>query len=212
MLHTETVANNTLGLLKTLMRDENLSDFILAGGTNLALRLGHRKSVDLDFYRSFEGHDLQQYLMEKYHFEPEFVREHHTVKGLINGIKVDFVAHIYPPLNEPEIEEGVRLYSLNDIAAMKLVAISDNGSRLKDFVDMAYLSTKMPLTEMLSSYAGKYKNVNSVHALRGLSYFGDIDFNVKIALTHGRFEWLKIEKRIREMIKYENKTFDTFPI
>jgi hypothetical protein len=196
------------------MQDEKLSDFILAGGTNLALRLGHRKSVDLDLFphKSFDGHDLQQYLTEKYHFESDFVRERDTVKGLINGIKVDFVAHIYPLLNEPVVEEGIRMYSLNDIAAMKLVAISDNGSRLKDFVDMTYLSTKMSLTEMLSSYAGKYKNANAMHALRGLSYFGDIDFNTKIELTHGRFEWPKIEKRIREMIKYENKTFETFPI
>jgi hypothetical protein len=196
------------------MRDENLSDFILAGGTNLALRLGHRKSVDLDLFphKSFDGYGLRQYLTEKYHFVPEFIREHDTVKGVINGIKVDFVAHIYPPLNEPAVEEGIRLYSLNDIAAMKLVAIGDNGSRLKDFVDMTYLSTKMSLTEMLSSYAGKYKNANPVHALRGLSYFGDIDFTVEIELTHGRFEWQKIEKRIQEMIKYENKTFETFPI
>jgi hypothetical protein len=213
MLRTETVADNTLGLLKTLMHDENLSGFILAGGTNLALRLGHRKSVDLDLfpYTSFDGRELQQYLTEKYHFDPDFVREHNTVKGLIDGIKVDFVAHIYPLLKEPEIEEGIRMYSLNDVAAMKLVAISDNGSRLKDFVDVTYLSTKMSLTEMLSSYAGKYKNVNSVQALKGLSYFGDIDFNTKIELTHGRFEWQKIEKRIREMIKYENKIFETFP-
>ncbi|MDR2804322.1 MAG: nucleotidyl transferase AbiEii/AbiGii toxin family protein [Dysgonamonadaceae bacterium] len=214
MLQIATVASDTLELLKTLMRDEKLSGFILAGGTNLALRLGHRKSVDLDLfpYKSFDGHKLQQYLTEKYHFEPEFVREHDTVKGLINGVKVDFVAHIYPPLNEPVVEEGIRLYSLNDIAAMKLVAISDSGKRLKDFVDMAYLSTKMSLNKMLSSYAGKYKNANPMHALRGLSYFGDINFNAEIELTRGKFEWRKIEKRIGEMIKYENKTFETFPI
>ncbi|MDR0606267.1 MAG: hypothetical protein LBG80_18465 [Bacteroidales bacterium] len=51
-----------------------------------------------------------------------------------------------------------------------------------------------------------------MHALRGLSYFGDINFTAEIELIHGRFEWRKIEKRIREMIKYENKIFETFPI
>jgi hypothetical protein len=110
------------------------------------------------------------------------------------------------------IEEEIRMYSLNDIAAMKLVAIGDSGKRLKDFVDMAYLSTKMSLSEMLLSYAGKYKNANPLHALRGLSYFGDINFTAEIELIHGRFNWRKIEKRILEMIKYENKIFETFPI
>jgi hypothetical protein len=196
------------------MNDEKLSGFILAGGTNLALRLGHRKSVDLDLFPffSFDAPALEKHLIEKYQFDSKMVREHDTVQGFIKGIKVDFVAHIYPPVKEPTVEENIRMYSLNDIAAMKLGAIGNSGKRLKDFVDMAYLSTKMSLSEMLSSFANKYKNASSLHALRGLSYFDDIDFDTKIELIHGRFEWRKIEKRIREMIKYENKIFETFPI
>jgi hypothetical protein len=104
------------------------------------------------------------------------------------------------------------MYSLNDIAAMKLGAIGNSGKRLKDFVDMAYLSTKMSLSEMLSSFSDKYKNASALHALRGLSYFNDIDFDTEIELTRGKFEWRKIEKRIGEMIKYEDKIFNTFPI
>ena len=56
MLQTSTVERSTLQLLKKLMCDEKLSDFILAGGTNLALQIGHRKSIDLDLftYKEFE--------------------------------------------------------------------------------------------------------------------------------------------------------------
>ena len=136
-----------------------------------------------------------------------------TALGYIDGIKVDFVAHIYPLLYPPFIDEGVRMYSLPDIACMKLVAISDNGTRLKDFVDIAYLSTKMSLMDMLLAYEKKYNRPNYFHAVRGLSYFEDIKFDVPIDLCCGKpFEWKKIEQRIREMIKFENKIFDSYPI
>ena len=49
MLHTQTVTGATLGLLKRLMARPELAQFALVGGTNLSLRLGHRKSIDLDF-------------------------------------------------------------------------------------------------------------------------------------------------------------------
>ncbi len=191
-----------------------MSGFYLAGGTNLALCLGHRKSIDLDLFspNSFDGKALEKHLTEKYDFRVDDVRERDTVKGAINTIKIDAIAHIYPLLKKPVVVEGIRLYSLPDIAAMKLVAISDNGTRLKDFVDIAYMSTKMSLSEMLASYAKKYPNSSSLHALKGLSYFNDIDFEVKIELMHDRFDWSKIEKRIKEMIKYENKIFENPPL
>ena len=146
MLRTETVERTTLELLKTLMRDEKLSDFTLVGGTNLALQIGHH-------------------------------------------------------------------YSLSDIAAMKLTAISDNGTRLKDFVDIAYLSTKMSFSEMLNNYTTKYPTTNSIRAIKGLSYYDDIDFSEQIDLCCGnKFEWKKIEQRIRDMIKFETKIFEQKPI
>jgi hypothetical protein len=91
--------------------------------------------------------------------------------------------------------------------------ISDNGTRLKDFVDIAYLSTKLSLNEMLLSYSKKYNRPNYYHAVKGLSYFNDIDFDVNIDLVNNKkFEWKKIEKRIIEMIKFETEIFDKYPI
>jgi hypothetical protein len=197
------------------MCDEKLSDFILAGGTNLALQIGHRKSEDLDLFPniSFDAQKLEQHLTENYQFIPIRMMEKNTATGLIQGIKVDFVAHIYPLLQPPFVDEGVRMYSLQDIACMKLLAISDNDTRLKDFVDITYLSTKMSLNEMLLLYQEKYNRPNYFHAIRGLSYFEDIDFSAPIELCNGkRFEWKKIEQRIRDMIKFENKIFETLPM
>ena len=215
MLQTQTVERGTLELLKKLMCDEKLSDFILAGGTNLALQIGHRKSIDLDLFtnKPFETTELSDYLIEQYNMQIEQRKDKNTILGYIDGVKVDMIAHIYPLLQNPIVEENVRMYSLIDIACMKLVAISDNGTRLKDFVDAAYLSTKISFSQMLKGYAEKYPNTSPMRAIKGLSYYEDIDFSEKIDLCEGKkFEWKKIEQRIREMIKFETKIFETMPI
>ena len=215
MLQTETIERETLELLKKLMQDENLSDFFLVGGTNLALQIGHRLSIDLDLFTHipFETNDLVSHLIKVYDIQIERVKEKNTIVGRIAGVKIDMIAHIYPLLQSPIIDEGVRMCSLQDITAMKLVAISDNGTRLKDFVDIAYLSTKMSLVQMLEYYAAKYKNTSPIHALKGLAYFGDINFDESIFLCNRKkFNWEKIEQRIRDMIKFETKIFETQPI
>ena len=214
MLHTEAVEASTLGLLRRLMQDNRLSDFLLAGGTNLALRLGHRKSVDLDLftYQHFDAISLAEHLTQNYHFEKTDVRDEDTVKGYIDDIKVDMIAHLYPPIDQTIVfERMIRLYGYRDMAAMKLAAVSDNGKRLKDFVDIAYLSSIMSLNQMIDAYAQKYKNASTLHAIRGLSYFDDIVFDVTIDLINSSFNWKIIKKRIFEMIKYENRIFETMP-
>jgi len=214
MLQTATVEKATYELLKKLMKDPFLSDFLLAGGTNLALQIGHRTSIDLDLfsYKSFDAQALEKHLNQNYNFVPLRVFDVDTVLGYIDGVKVDIVAHIYPLLNSPLIDDEIRFYSLQDIACMKLVAISDSGTRLKDFVDIAFLSTKMSLIEMLLCYQKKYDRPNFYHAAKGLSYFGDINFDTSIDLINGKFNWKKIEKRILQMIKYENKIFEDLPV
>lgn len=213
MLQTQTVERSVFELLKKIMHDPYLSDFILAGGTNLALQLGHRKSIDLDLFpcTSFDALQLEKYLMEKYHFIPQLVAKN-TAKGLIDGIKVDFITYNYPLLNPLFVEDHVRMYSMQDIACMKLAAISDNGTRLKDFVDIAYLSIKMSLMDMFDLYTKKYNRPGYFHVIKSLAYFKDIDFSTKIDLCSGKpFQWEKIERRIRDMIKYETKVFETPP-
>jgi len=213
MLQTATVEKGTYELLKKLMKDDFLSNFLLAGGTNLSLQIGHRQSIDLDLfsYQPFDAQSIVRHLDQNYNFVTLRVFEVNTVIGYIDNVKVDFVAHLYPLLNPPLLEDEIRFYSLQDIACMKLVAISDNGSRLKDFVDIAFLSTQISLNEMLTCYQKKYNRPNYYHAVKGLSYFDEIDFDTSINLTNSVLRWEKIEKRIREMIKYENRIFEKPP-
>lgn len=97
MLFKETIEESTLELLSKLMGDELLSNFVLVGGTALALQIGHRISVDLDLFTSqpFDAEELTDYLRTNYGFELDFISTN-TVKGEINGVQVDCIAHQYP--------------------------------------------------------------------------------------------------------------------
>lgn len=79
--------------------------------------------------------------------------------------------------------------SMQDIAAMKLNAIVGNGTRLKDFVDIAFLSSHMPLSLMLDAYTKKYSTRNPVMVLEALDYHKDIDFNEPIRIIKGKYSW-----------------------
>lgn len=211
MLYTETVERKTIELLKKIMNDPELDEFHLAGGTALALYLGHRKSIDFDLFCSndFPSSELAVYLIDNFNFKEDF-RDKNTLKGTIENVKIDCIAHKYEVIRPIEVVDGIRLYSWEDISAMKLNAIADNGTRLKDFVDIACLSAKMSLNEMLESYQKKYPNSNAVRALRGLTYYDDI-IHEPINLIKGKYTWPKVRKRIEMMIKKDTQKFDSLP-
>jgi len=209
MLHKGTVERATFELLIQLMQDEKLKKFNLAGGTALALYLGHRKSIDLDFFiqDDFDAKSLEEYLINRYNFKTSFL-EKNTLKGFVEYIKIDCITHNYPRLEQFfQSKEGIRLYGIKDIAAMKLSAITDNGTRIKDFIDIAYLSTKFSLSEMLNAYEIKYSNSNSIIPLKGIIYFNDINFKEPIQMINDTFKWEFVEKRLYEMTQKTNTVF-----
>ena len=213
MLHTETVKGSTLELLKKLESETILSGFNLAGGTSLSLYLGHRISIDLDLFtsESFNTNLLEKFLHENYHFRTDYM-EKDTLNGSIDGIKIDCITHRYDYLEKPYIENGIRLYSIEDVVAMKLSAIADNGSRLKDFIDIAFLSTRFPFYSMLKFYERKFPEANIIRPYKAITYFEDIDFEENIIMINGKYDWKLIEKRLIDMTKKQNKIFASYPI
>ncbi|MSL46705.1 hypothetical protein GKE57_26450 [Escherichia coli] len=212
MLHTEVVSGKTLELLKKLEAENAMTRFNLAGGTSLALYLGHRRSVDLDLFtpKPFDAAELERFLMDKYGFRTGFM-ERNTLKGSIDGIKIDCITHSYEYLEKPYIEYGIRLYSMQDIIAMKLSAIADDGSRLKDFIDIAFLSTRFPFNSMLGMYERKFPGANVIRPFKAITYFEDIDFDEDIVMLNGKYDWRAIERRLVDMIRNQVKVFDSFP-
>lgn len=210
MLYTKTVEPVLLELLNRLCSYAELKDFVLVGGTALSLRIGNRKSIDIDLFtqENFDAEKLIDFLRnEDFHFVIQS-RSKGALLGHINNIKVDFIRHNYPWIKPPEKLQGKSIASLEDIAAMKLNAIVGSGSRLKDFVDIAYLSGYMSLADMLNYYEQKYPDINGLIALKSLCYFDDIDFSVDIEYVNKALSWESVQQRITEMVQRPERVFE----
>lgn len=208
MLYTQTVETETLDLIKKLMLDEVLSKFNLVGGTALSLKLGHRKSIDIDLFTdaNFDAPFLANYLEKTYNAKVAGVIGN-GVFCFINGVKVDLLAHQYPILNQVEIKEGIRMLSLEDIGAMKLSAILNSGTRLKDFVDMYALVEHLPLNKITESFVRKYPDVNRQMAHNALLYHNDINLKQQIDYINQEVPWAEIAGRLRDAVINDQKIF-----
>jgi len=197
MLRTDTVNKQTLELLNSFCTHPKLNDFFLVGGTALALQLGHRISVDLDFFseKPINTDELIGVLEKDYQAEI-FQLTDNAIVGNINGVKIDFIAHQYPLLNNLKMENQIRLASIEDITAMKLNAIKNRGSK-KDFVDLYFLLKQFSLTEMLSLANKKYPNNVDVLTLKSLVYFDEAELQPDCEMLIP-ISWDEVKKEIEK--------------
>lgn len=211
MLYKETVSPGLFTLIQRLCVLPQLKEFVLVGGTALSLQIGHRRSIDIDFFSKnpFEVEVMTEFLQSKYDFKIQN-KFKNALMGTLDNIKTDIISHQYEWVKDFSVKEKVRMASLEDIAAMKLNAISGNGSRLKDFVDIAFLSSSFSLQQMLDFFEIKYPNNNSVIALKSLCYFEDINFDVDILYQNRPIAWEEIHKRIINMVQQPQNMFPSF--
>ena len=207
-LDKQHIAPAALSLLRELQSDENLQDFFLVGGTALAMQIGHRLSVDLDLFteKPFDTQSHLAYLSSTYDFRATTVFKN-TLLGFIGETKVDFVAHQFTLVNPIVNAEGFCLASIEDIAAMKLNAIVHSGQRLKDFWDIYFLLEKMPLSEMLQYYEVKYPASNAMIALKAVSYFEDINYNLDKPKIWRKITFSQLKKRIFQAVQNIDRIF-----
>ena len=195
MLHTETVEPSTLDLLRRLQRLPDLTSTRLVGGTALALHLGHRKSVDLDMFGTFDPIVSYRKLLADAGHSVEGA-ENGTVQSLrVNNVKVDLVNYPYPWLDDAIEEGNIRLAGLRDIAAMKLSAVANRG-RKKDFIDVARLLDAFSLDQMLSLYKEKFSVSELSFPLRGLMYFDDAEEDPMPEMFDSNFTWENVKKTV----------------
>lgn len=212
MLHRDSfvISQETFGLIQSIQAIPEFENFHLVGGTALALQIGHRNSIDID-------------LLTRSEFKNSFVQEVLTDNGLsflsrfnfrnaligeIDGVKVDFIRHNYEYINAPILEEQITLLSKEDIAAMKLNAISDSGKRLKDFIDIYYLLEFFSLDQILKFYKTKYPLSSELIALKSINYFDNLDLKIDPPKPKKEIELEEIKNRINEAVLNSRKVFN----
>ncbi|MCL2417520.1 MAG: nucleotidyl transferase AbiEii/AbiGii toxin family protein [Bacteroidales bacterium] len=178
-----------------------LADTRLVGGTALALLLGHRLSIDIDLFGKINSDILTETLRAERFETFDVTFENKVIKHyMINQVKVDVVKYdYYPWLESMIVEDGIRLAGMKDIAAMKLGAITNRGSR-KDFVDLFFLLKTFSMKEIFGFYAEKFPDSTPFITFRSLVYFDDADKenmpDMLIPTT-----WEEVKKRIADEVK-----------
>lgn len=165
-------------VVRSLANTDLLDGWILAGGTALALQLGHRISVDLDFFRheDFDVPPLREALAGLGRLEVSAMAPG-TLHCRLDGIRLTFLRSEVPFLYEPVPYRGLHLADVRDIAAMKVIAVAGRGAK-KDFIDLhAYLEAGATFPDLMALVQQRYRNTefNVMHLLRSLVYFDDAE-------------------------------------
>ena len=208
MLHFETLPTGTLGLLKDLSALPALQQFSLVGGTALALRFGHRRSIDFDFFtpEPFDVESLADTLSREVDgFEATGMNKI-GLNAQVAGLKVDFVTYRYPLLAPPETQDGIRMFSLEDIVGMKLSAITNRGAR-KDFYDLHALIQHLGVDRLIEIYRRKYPSHDAMIVLRSMIYFDDAEDDNDPELLMKQ-DWEEVKEAIGAAVK-ESKTLQS---
>jgi len=178
--HEEVLSREQRAILPHLGRFAESHGFCLAGGTAVALYLGHRRSVDFDWFTASKLDDplLLAYRLRETGLSLDNARTASgTLHGLVQRVEVSFFEYPYPSMAEAQLwdEYAVLVASLDDLACMKLAAVAQRGSR-KDFIDLhAIAHQHRPLADILKLYQRKYSASDIAHLLIAVTYFDDAD-------------------------------------
>ena len=183
MLHLTTVDKETYALLQKLSGINVIaSKFALAGGTALALQIGHRQSIDLDFFSptEFNVKELEITLSADPGIDFQFINSNSRMLFCyINNIKCDFVNEPAKLIN-PFLElDKVRYFSVEDIAAMKLHTICGRGKK-KDFFDIYALLESYTWKDLIALFKRKYNEDQLYFLWRSIMYFEDANEDPEI--------------------------------
>ncbi|MBI5873368.1 MAG: nucleotidyl transferase AbiEii/AbiGii toxin family protein [Candidatus Omnitrophica bacterium] len=178
-----------LGFLKKM-------DFYLAGGTALALQIRHRRSFDFDFHAQgeFSGQDLLKDLQKTGKRVVLIQNEAGTLIVTLDGIEISFFSYSYKLLRSLVHTRYFNIASLEDIAAMKLVAIIQRGLR-RDFIDLYFLVKRLGLPRVFRLTEKKYPPFNKYVGLQAITYFADAEkFSLQRKMAGlADFDWQEVK-------------------
>ncbi len=181
--------SNQLGFLKEF-------SFYLAGGTGLALQIGHRKSFDFDFFTSkeFIPEELSSVIKKYKLLIKGEIRSHGTLHCILKGVKSAFIYYdgllIFPKLEFNSIDVA----DWRDIITEKLRTVAERGQK-KDFYDLYFGIQKLSIDNIIESVYKKFGgNVNYFHLLKGLTYFEDAEKNPEPMLLDKTISWEEVKQ------------------
>ncbi|MEW6182556.1 MAG: nucleotidyl transferase AbiEii/AbiGii toxin family protein [Bacillota bacterium] len=197
-MFTSVLAPGGLEVLGRIAGIPSLQSFYLAGGTAVALHLGHRISEDFDF---FTHHDFDaSILREELNAAGNFVltdMKRSTLHGVLDNVKVSFLYYAPRLVFPTHILSNCHIADIQDLAPIKLDTVGSRGSK-KDFIDLYFIANEaVPLKEIFNLYKRKYSHlqINFKHLIMSLTYFEDADKSRnEIIMLKRTVTWPEIQK------------------
>lgn len=207
-LYYQTLEPTSYRLLQEVMAIQELKEarFMLAGGTSLALQLGHRMSTDLDLFtdKPFDPRPMQATLRGLFGDRVQFQSINELgFRGFVDGVKFDMIHYPFPP-RQPVLEvDGLRLLPMETLAAMKIHAVANRGLR-RDFTDLAEVLQKMPMQQVLGYYQQQFNPSERgfYHTMTALTYFGDAERTPQKIDTLNKRSWNDIKQIITQSVQH----------
>lgn len=202
-MHPKVLGADGWRIARALVRAGRTDGWVLAGGTGLALQLGHRISKDLDFFHasSFAPAELAAELAGLGRVVVQG-RSAGTLHITLDGLRVSFLKAEVPLLFTGTPYRGLTVADPRDIAVMKVIAIGGRGSR-KDFVDLFfYLRGGGSLEGIFELARRRFSGVdyNAYHLLRSLVFFEDAETEPMPRMIR-RVAWSEIKRAITAEVR-----------
>jgi len=194
-MRTDILNQEQKSALALLKDNAEVAKFYLAGGTALALHLGHRYSEDFDFFinQEFEV-DILLNSFQQLGRCNDIRKSSGTLFLEFESIKCSFIFYKYPLLDAPAISPwGFSIVSVREIGAMKIMAIGGRGLR-RDFIDLYFIARDLGVEKVWRDFETKYVGTgyDSYHFLRALTYFADAETD-KMPKMISSVEWKEVK-------------------
>jgi hypothetical protein len=172
-----TLSSNSLKFIKKMQSDSLPAGSYLGGGTAIALQIGHRRSMDLDFFTPtpFNENQWQQKLENEIGFSL-IQKDWQTLVGSVKDVKFSLFYYKHALIDKTKDFYNIKLASLEDLSAMKLDTVISRGT-MRDLIDIYFLAQRFSLSKMYEFYNRKFGNFEDRELMikKALIYFEDAE-------------------------------------
>ncbi|NLE33504.1 MAG: nucleotidyl transferase AbiEii/AbiGii toxin family protein [Bacteroidales bacterium] len=180
-MHKETLSEKQKELLPLIRQFSR--EYYLAGGTAVALHIGHRRSIDFDLFKfSSLNHkrNIDKIAGLRLPYEVTW-REAGQMNVTVGDVKLTFLEYPFHILPKRKFDNIIKIPELIDLAAMKAYALGRR-SKWKDYVDLYFILKDYYSISQISARASEiFDQLFSEKLFRTqLNYFDDIDYSEQV--------------------------------
>ena len=185
-LHLETITDAMQSVARGIFENFD-AGYYLAGGTALALHIGHRKSIDLDYFIAspIDTLALKKNISEVFSSAKVEIlfEEKNTLWCIINGVKVSFISRFNTLLDPVQTADCFRLAGIKDITVMKLQAVCGR-EEYKDYFDLACIAEQTDVRSWIFWWQEIYPEQDITSWVVALSAAGSVQ-KIHLEITEG---------------------------